>query len=894
MNNTLIAIDELFSETILVTETHHTAYDRRCLHQLFEQQVEITPDNIAVISGNKTLTYYELNLRANKMAAYLTQHCNITPDKPVGIMLQRSELMIIGILAIMKSGGAYVPIDPNNPSEYTQYIFNDCDIDTVLTDCCVPGASAYGDIKFIDLTGNVYLGNGDNTHCIIEPKNLAYIIYTSGSTGKPKGVMIEHRSIINKLAWMAQKYPLDARDTVLQKTNFVFDVSVWEMLWPLISGARLCFLQTGAQMYPEKILHAIVQFEITVLHFVPPMLQLYLNYFELDPSEIAKMAGVKRVYTSGETLTIKQANLFNQLFYKQLGTGLTNQYGPTEGAIEVTYFDCEQQEELLIVPIGKPISNTELYIAGNAGEILPIGETGELIVAGIQVARGYKNNIALTDAKFIVNPFSPSQKMYKTGDKARILPDGNIEFLGRIDDQIKVDGYRIEPGQIEHLLLQSSRVSECIVSLRNIDGINELVAYITVKGDDRNNVGLIDKLVADLKAKLPAHMVPAFFVKLDAFPITPSGKVDRKKLPSPLYRIHQKLKQGVKPTTHTQRVIMEIWENTLKVKGVGIDDNFFELGGRSLIVAKVIGLINNKFETKLSFTNLFHLPTIRELANKIDHNHSEPLNPVILVRPGVGTPLFMFPGMDSTPILFDDFQKYYNGTQPLYSILYPVMDSGFQFEDLQEYAKYLVTQIKMIVPQGPYGLMGYSLGGRLACEVGLQLQKLNSKVALLAIISAFPTRDINVEDGLVKWLKEKVKIIANMKAKLAFKFFTRRVPYGLAKLLVKPKAIKQKSAGVTGQISNCSHPLFISAWENYRNEQKFNGEMLLITEDIIDKQFDEYQKVYVYRDSYMGKCWTKYVDGSIVNYIIKCSHHDLFAKKHVSEVAQAVQLAWVK
>jgi amino acid adenylation domain-containing protein len=892
MNNTLTAIEGLFSGNILVTEADHPAYNRRCLHQLFEQQVINTPNNVAVISGNKTLTYNELNLRANKLSTYLTQCYDISLDKPIGIMLQRSELMIIGILASLKSGGAYVPIDPSNPIEYIQYICTDCDIDIVLTEGHVSDETIYGDVNFIDLTGDVYLGNGDNRPCTTEPTNLAYIIYTSGSTGKPKGVMIEHRSIVNKLTWMAKRYPLDCRDTVLQKTNFVFDVSVWEMLWPLICGARLCFLQVGAQMYPDKILNAIVQFQVTILHFVPPMLQIYLNYFELHPSEIVKMTSVKRVYTSGEALTTKQANIFNKLFYKRLGTGLTNQYGPTEAAIEVTYFDCEQEEELAIVPIGKPISNTELYIAGVDGDMLPNGETGELIIGGIQVARGYKNNPNLTDEKFILNPFSPSQKMYKTGDKARILPDGNIEFLGRIDDQVKVNGYRIEPGQIEHIILQRNSVNQCIVCLRSINDINELVAYIATKKDECDEGDLIGSLVADLKLKLPAHMIPAFFVKLDAFPTTSSGKVDRKKLPSPLHRVHNKLNQVTLPITHTQKVVTEIWEDALKVTEMSIDDNFFELGGRSLIVAKVIGLINNKFETKLSFTNLFQLPTIRELAYKIDHNHSEPLNPIVLVRPGIGAPLLMFPGMDSTPILFDDFQKHYNGTQPLYSILYPVMDSGFPFSDLQKYAEYIVTQMRMIVPQGPYGLMGYSLGGRLAFEVATQLQKLDCEVAMLAIVSAFPTRDITLQDGLVHWMKEKVKILANMEAKLALRFLTRRVPFGLARILLKPTKTKQKSKTEPAQISNCSHPLFIEAWEGYKTDRKFKGEILLITEDITHNGFSDYHKTYVYRDSYMGKSWTNHIDGAIVNYIMKCKHHDLFVETHVREVAEAVHMAW--
>ncbi|TPG92670.1 amino acid adenylation domain-containing protein [Brevibacillus laterosporus] len=498
----------------------------KTIYQLFEERVAVAPDAIAAICKDQAITYQELNNKANQLARHIRSH-GVDSDHIVAIMLERSLEMIIGIFAIMKAGGAYLPITPSNPEKRIRYMLEDSGSKLMLTKGNV--MHSY-DIPTIHVDNeNLYKGCSDNLSLVNDPKDLAYVIYTSGSTGKPKGVMIEHHSLVNRLHWMQHAYPIDVNDTIMQKTPFGFDVSVWEMFWWSMVGAKVCFLLPNFERFPQAIVETARKNQISVMHFVPSMMNAFLNYLQdAGDEEIHRLRFLKRVFVSGEALTPIHVKKFNQILYETNGTRLTNLYGPTEATIDVTYYDCPVDGGIKKIPIGKPIHNTSMYIV-EEDQLQPFGESGELCIGGVGLARGYLNNPTLTSEKFVDNPFIPGEKMYKTGDLARLLPDGNIEYMGRLDHQVKIRGLRIELGEIEATIADYDTIDQCIVTVNEqSETIVHLVAYVVPKREFA--VADLKKFVKD---RLPEYMVPSIYITLESLPLTSNGKIDRKSLPDP-------------------------------------------------------------------------------------------------------------------------------------------------------------------------------------------------------------------------------------------------------------------------------------------------------------------------------------------------------------------------
>jgi len=394
---------------------------------------------------------------------------------------------------------------------------------------------------------------------------------SSGTTGQPKGVMIEHTALINRLEWMQKAYPLNPEDVILQKTSYSFDVSVWELLWWMYNGAKVCLLPPNAHKNPQQIVDHIQKHKVSVLHFVPSMLALFLEYLNEHEQKQNKLQTLKQVFTSGEALPLDLNKRFFSLF-KQVH--LMNLYGPTEATIDVSYFKCSKQATS--IPIGKPIDNTQLYILDHNLSPAPLGVRGKIYIAGVGLSRGYLNRPDLTASKFIENPFVEGTRMYDTGDIGRWLPDGNIEFLGRDDQQVKIRGYRIELGEIENAILQYHQdVKQVVVEAKKHNEDKALVAYYPISAN-------IDKeaLREFLNQKLPEHMVPAFYVQLEKIPLTPNGKIDRKALPG-VDREDIIQNEYVEPRNDIERKLVHIWENVLGVNPIGVKDNFFQIGGVS-------------------------------------------------------------------------------------------------------------------------------------------------------------------------------------------------------------------------------------------------------------------------------------------------------------------------
>jgi amino acid adenylation domain-containing protein len=502
--------------------TRHYA-EPQLLHRLIESQVPRTPHNVAVVFEEEQLTYDELNRRANRLAHYLIS-VGARPETPVGVLMERSADMVVGILAVLKTGAPYLPLDADYPNERLHLMLRDGQVSLVLTqERWLPRISPpVVQVVCVDKIGNALRSfSEDNPDIPAAHEDLAYVIYTSGSTGEPKGAMNTHAGICNRLLWMQDEYRLTEADHVLQKTPSSFDVSVWEFFWPLLVGARLIVARPGGHQDPAYLIRLIKEQDVSIVHFVPSMLQVLLEQPGLEACN-----SLKGVICSGEALPFQ----LQQRFFARLRADLHNLYGPTEAAVDVTFWRCDPQDERQVVPIGRPISNTQIYLLDESCEPVPIGVEGELHIAGVNLARGYLNQPSLTAAQFVPNQFSKDgARLYKTGDIARYLMDGNIEFLGRIDHQVKLRGCRIELGEIEAALRSYPSVREAVVMAETGSGGNHrLTAYVV---SARESAPAVAELRSFLRSKLPAYMVPNDFITLSALPIGANGKLDRRKLP---------------------------------------------------------------------------------------------------------------------------------------------------------------------------------------------------------------------------------------------------------------------------------------------------------------------------------------------------------------------------
>ncbi len=591
------------------TQADYPQYN--CVHELFEAQVRDTPDAPAVVFEDQTLTYAELNARANRLAHYL-RRSGVGPDVLVAICAERSLEMVVGLLGILKAGGAYVPLDPAYPADRLAYMLADAAPRVLLTQERLKGILPWTESRMIALDSD-WRRIAEQPDTNLPPqslgltsRHLAYVIYTSGSTGQPKGAMNEHRGVVNRLNWMQKAYGLTADDAVLQKTPFSFDVSVWEFFWPLFTGARLVMAKPEGHKDPLYLSEVIRRQRITTLHFVPPMLQIFLEH-----GKAADCASLRRVICSGEALPVALSNRFHELLTH---SELHNLYGPTEAAIDVTAWACEAGTSTNSIPIGRPIDNTRIYILDAQGQPVPVGVPGELFIGGVQVGRGYLNRPELSAERFIADPFSsdPEARLYKTGDLVRWREDGSIEYLGRNDFQVKIRGFRIELGEIEARLAEHPAVRETAVLAREDGpGGKQLVAYYTGDADVT-----VDSLRAHLAETLPEYMVPAAFVHLAALPLSPNGKLDRKALPAPDAGALQ-TRQYEAPQGETEQALADIWAELLKVDRVGRHDNFFELGGHSLLAISLIEKMGQKGLTA-DVRVVFTAPTLAKLAEAVE------------------------------------------------------------------------------------------------------------------------------------------------------------------------------------------------------------------------------------------------------------------------------------
>jgi len=597
----------------------------------FERWARLSPERPAVrlADGAGELSYAELRNRAESLAVHLAR-LGVGPETLVGVALQRSLEMVVAQYAVVKAGGAYVPIDPEYPAERVAFMLEDCAAPVLLTTRTVLAGLPEHQAKAVCLDEFTWNEIDDDGRALLEevadgfsPSRAAYMIYTSGSTGRPKGAVNTHEAIANRLDWMQTAYPLDDSDRVLQKTPFSFDVSVWEFFWPLRSGATLVMAEPERHGDPSYLADVIQRHTITTMHFVPSMLDAFLS-----AADLSKCGSLRRVFASGEALSVDLATRFTD---QLSAVTLHNLYGPTEAAIDVTYHRVRPDEHGRGVPIGKAIANTRVYLTDRYGELVAQGVSGELLLGGLNLARGYHHRPGLTASRFIPNPFGRGERLYRTGDLARFRNDGELEFLGRIDHQVKLHGFRIELGDIETALLTWPDFKQAVALVRSEGSDQRLVAFVVAEkgqpGFDRvQAMADTAALRAHLAERLPRHMIPNIFVALEALPVTANGKLDRRELNLVPIAVGTRGKETVTPRSANERILVDIWKSHLPVTEVGVHDNYFELGGDSILA---IQIVSKARAAGLALTpkQMFEWPTIAQLASHAGQTAVEVLAP---------------------------------------------------------------------------------------------------------------------------------------------------------------------------------------------------------------------------------------------------------------------------
>ncbi|MFS0838680.1 non-ribosomal peptide synthetase [Paenibacillus sp. 1P03SA] len=581
-----------------------------------ERQAAETPQTAAVAAEDGVLTYAELNRRSNRLAQALRKQ-GIKREERVAVVMDRSLEMMIVIFGVLKAGGAYVPVTPGLPPERIRYMLDNSGAKLVLTKGSAPeGLETF--LPFMDVHEALVQERDDSpVEKLHDSRSLAYVLYTSGSTGQPKGVMIEHHSVVNRIGWMQKQYGLDASGVILQKTPITFDVSVWELFWWSFAGAKLVLLPPGGEKDPALMAETIARHGVTTMHFVPSMLHLFLEHSGLLRGE-ARLESLSHVFASGEALSADQVRRFRERIGDPFDARLVNLYGPTEATVDVSYYDCSDGDIPVQVPIGKPIDNISLYIVNEAMMLQPVGIAGELCISGAGLARGYIGRPDLTEEKFVDNPFAAGSQMYRTGDLARWLLDGTIEYLGRIDHQVKVRGQRIECGEIEHVLLGHPSVSEAVVMKRDAASGSEYLCAYVVCSEPADHQELRDFAAV----RLPEYMVPQVIVELPAMPLSSNGKIDRKMLPEPELAADSGT-PFAEAASDIELAIAAVWHEILQRDDFGIHHRFFDVGGESLLLVRVHQRLEELYPGALGVTDLFTYPTIASLAAYLESRTRE-------------------------------------------------------------------------------------------------------------------------------------------------------------------------------------------------------------------------------------------------------------------------------
>jgi arthrofactin-type cyclic lipopeptide synthetase C len=730
----------------LLVEWNDTAAEypgNLCIHELFEAQAARTPQAVAVSHDRRQLSYGELNSRANQLARHL-KALGVGPEVRVGVCVHRGVDMVAVLLAVLKAGGVYVSLDPNYPADRLSYSLTDAEAPVLVThQDLLPHLPPYGgEVLCLDEEGQkqqLNLERTDNPANSALPENLAYVIYTSGSTGRPKGVAIQHSSAVALLHWAREAFSDEELSNMLASTSICFDLSVFEIFAPLSWGGRVMVADNALDLAGTKDL------SVSLINTVPSVMRELMRLNAVPKT-------TRTINLAGEALP---AGLAREIYGLAQVERLFNLYGPSEDTTYSTYACLPRHQKNAAVPVGRPLPNTQVYVLDKEMLPSPLGVAGELYIGGAGLARGYLKQPGLTAERFVPDPYGPvsGARLYRTGDRVRYFADGNLDFLGRLDHQVKIRGFRIELGEIEARLAEHPSVREAVVLAReDHPGDKRLVAYITATestGDDVAPAAVdIEALRAHLSSRLPDYMVPAAYVSLAQFPLTPNGKLDRKGLPSP--DIDAYLTQGYEePVGETETTVARIWAEVLKLERVGRNDNFFELGGHSLLVIKVTSMLR-QFGIETAVADLFNHPTIESFAASLYKPAANAARRgAQRIREGTQTPLFLVHDGYGDELYFSALAQYLPRELPVYGL--PSVPPGEpRLRTMRAMAERMVNLLQQAQPAGPYRLAGWSFGGVLAYEITQQLLDQRHSVEFLGLMDAFCPNAESVGDDLEK------------------------------------------------------------------------------------------------------------------------------------------------
>ena len=815
-----------------------------------EARAAHTPDATALVFGAVSLTYAELNSRANRLARHL-RSLGARPGAVVAVSVPRSVELIVALLAVLKAGAAYLPLDPDYPTERLAYMLGDAAPVCAVTDRAGRLPDGTGTplvvLDGVDLSAYPPV----NPARALTPAHPAYVIYTSGSTGRPKGVVVPHGAIDNRLRWMQHAYGLGPGDRVLQKTPSSFDVSVWEFFWPLRQGATLVVAEPGGHKDPVYLARLIREQAVTTCHFVPSMLQVFLA-----GPDAAGCRGLRRVFCSGEALPRETAHAFARTLP---GVEMHNLYGPTEAAVDVTYHACVPEDSGL-VPIGRPVWNTRLYVLDAALRPCPPGVPGELFLAGRQLADGYLGRAELTASRFVADPFgAPGERMYRTGDLARWTGQGEVEYLGRTDHQVKLRGQRIELGEIEAALTAQDGVEGACALVRE----DRLVGYVTGGAEPA-------AVRAALARVLPEHMVPAAVVALDAFPLSPSGKLERRELPDPVFAGGESARR---PASPREEALTRLFAQVLGVERVGPDDAFFDLGGTSLLAVRLVAHVREELGAELTIGSLFEAPTPAALAARLDASGPAAEDALDVVLPlraeGDRTPLFAIHPAGGIAWCYAGLSARLGPGQPVFG----VQARGLVHDEplprtLQEEAADYATRILEVQPHGPYRLLGWSVGGVLAHTVAVLLQDADHEVELLALLDAFPAE---------QWRDRPAPEEGDaLTAVLRMAGFDRTGERTRDDVLATLRRAGSPLAGLTDHTLTQIVDIVPNHARMMREHQHrlYDGELLFFTAAAPRAE-----------DWLTREAWRPHVSGAIINHDLDCTHPQLMRDGHLDDIA---------
>ncbi len=717
---------------VLQNDTGRQYPTDKTVTDLFEESVRNNPEKIAVESGNTKLSYKMLNDRANRLAGYLIEK-NVKPGDLVGISTDRSADMIISLLAVMKAGAAYVPLDPTYPPDRLNYMIKDSELSVIITQTEFLNLFTNFDGVLLDIQKeksilDSYPAYLNKIECF--PENKAYVIYTSGSTGRPKGVAILHRSVVNFLYSMMEKPGISKDDILLSVTSLSFDISVLEIFLPLAAGAKVVLVPKEITYDGQMLLKNLRQSKANIMQATPSTWRLLLSAGWNEKFNL-------RILCGGEPFN---TDLAEQLLDRC--DELWNMYGPTETTIWSSVKKISAKEK---ITLGSPIANTQFYVLDSNRKLLPEGMPGELYIGGAGLAEGYLNNPELTAEKFIDNPFIYNgEKIYRTGDIVRIIRNGECEFLHRADNQIKLRGYRIELGEIESALYSNNYVKEAAVIIKEIKtGDVRLIAFVVMENKAKLN---LSEAKLHLGKKLPEYMIPSLIIELEKLPLTPNGKVDKKALATMVEVDNFNKLEKVEPRDETEKELVKIWQKVLGTGKIGVTDDFFELGGHSLLAVFLFNEINKNFGTDLPLSLLFTFPTIEGISFHIREKKYNQAQQVLLkLKNGNGRhPLFLIHGAGGNVFLYKELAEHLHNEIPVYGVQsIHLVNNSFIERNLIDMAERYVNEILTVQPEGPYYLAGYCMGGTVALEIAQQLQRRGKSVAVLALLETYNVNTLN-------------------------------------------------------------------------------------------------------------------------------------------------------